>query len=666
LSKITLMFMQVRLLNGLRSSLTYKIPDDWSTDNLVGALVQVPLKQRVEVGMVQEVFAQLPPSILFTPRPARSREVLPHDPFYTSFIAQLSAYYALDQVYFFKRIRTFLQEKESTDIPVHQLIQNSQEYTSTHLTTEQQTIVTSIKPHIIQPTYYPAVINGVTGSGKTEIYKHLILDSLALDKTVLLLLPEVSLAVQFTNLLKKQLPITISLHGFHSATTVKEKRELWAKLLWGQPLVIIGVHLPILLPLPNLGLIIIDEEHDVGFQEKKHPKINTKEAALIRAQLQGIPILLGSATPSITSLYNIEHRGWHNFELKKRFAGAPPTITLVKLTHNPKRKNFWISQELEQAISQNLAKKEQTIIFINRRGYSFFMQCKRCGFIPHCSHCSVSLTLHNTKLLVCHYCNFTLPEPVACQSCKAGAQALLKKGIGTQQVVALLEKLFPHARISRADLDITSNKKRWQETITHFEAGSLDILVGTQTITKGYHFPRVTLVGILWADINLSLPMYNAAEVTLQQLIQVAGRAGRQTTHSHVIVQAMINHPIFNYLNEIDYPRFYTQEIINRQLVSYPPCIRLAQIELKHKDEATVTQESDKLAELLLKTIANHTLAITLLGPTQPPVHMIKNMHMRKIYLKSPHIKELLALYNSIDKAAYHSSLFFTPNPLSQ
>ena len=380
-------------------------------------------------------------------------------------------------------------------------------------------------------------------------------------KSSLLLLPEVSLAAQFARLLKGQLPSNIPLYSFHSATSVKEKKELWQKLLHNQPVVIVGVHMPLLLPLPHLGLIIIDEEHEVGFQEKKHPKIHTKEAAFLRAQISSIPIIAGSATPSITSLYNVEHKGWHYFELKKRFAGDFPKITVVKLTEQKGRKNFWISAELDAALAQQLAKKEQTIVFLNRRGYSFFMQCKECGFIPHCVQCSVSLTLHNkahqdaqsasikgdpsnshstanrsgnsragaahlltnrstVDCLLCHYCAYTSPVPQSCSSCKAGASSLLKKGIGTQQVVTVLEKLFPQARIARADLDSTLNKKKWIQTIKDFEAGAIDILVGTQTITKGYHFPRVTLVGILWADINLSLPFYNAAEVTLQQLIR--------------------------------------------------------------------------------------------------------------------------------------------------
>jgi primosomal protein N' (replication factor Y) len=253
-----------------------------------------------------------------------------------------------------------------------------------------------------------------------------------------------------------------------------------------------------------------------------------------------------------------------------------------------------------------------------------------------------------------------IAAPSNCQTCKN--TSFLRKGIGTQQVVTILEKLFPEARIARADLDTTINKKMWRQTMEDFEQEKIDILVGTQTITKGYHFPKVTLVGILWADINLGLPFYNAAEITLQQLIQVAGRAGRQSTESTVIVQAMINHPIFSYLNEQEYGSYYAQEIKNREQVHYPPCARFAEIELKHEDEVALIAEAAKVAKELRNRAG---ISATILGPSQPPVHRIKNVFSRKIYLKAEQIGKLIELYKGIDQTAYKSSIFFTPNPLS-
>lgn len=659
--KVIFMFIQVKLLNGFKNSLTYKVPDDWNCEDLQGAIVQVPLQNRIELAFVESLTQNLDLSWKFKIKEAISLENIPIDAHYSKFIEHLSYYYQIDPIHFFKRVRHFLQEKEqSEEIPVRSI---ESEIKDVKLTPEQQDIVDTLISSFSLEKYYPALLHGVTGSGKTEIYKQLIIKTIKDNKSVVLLLPEVSLAVQFHELLKRQLPSDIAIFGFHSATSVKEKRILWQNLLAKKPMLIIGVHLPMLLPIPNLGLMLIDEEHDVGFQEKKHPKINTKEAAIMRANINNIPIILGSATPSISSLYNVKMRGWHFFELKNRFAGAFPTVTTVKLTDREKRKNFWISALLEKAILDRLEKKEQTIIFLNRRGHSFFVQCKNCAYVATCSNCSVSLTLHNDQKLKCHYCNYSQPEFFNCPSCKKND--LIKKGIGTQQVVTVLEKLFPSAKIARADLDTTINKKKWQQTMSDFQSGLIDILVGTQTITKGYNFPKVTLVGILWADINLNFPIYNSAEVTLQQLIQVAGRAGRQSAESSVIVQSMINHPIFKYLNEIDYIKFYSYELSNRELVKYPPFIRLAEIELKHENAALIDSEADTLADFLHFYRAKLNSDVIILGPAQPPVHMIKKTHMRKIYLKAADIKQILELYQKIDHDKFSSSIFFTPNPLN-
>ena len=531
------------------------------------------------------------------------------------------------------------------------------------LTDEQQKICAGIMPHIITPQFTPTLIHGVTGSGKTEIYKRLIQQAIAQRKTVLLLLPEVTLALQFANLMKAQLNADIQIFSFHSGCTGKEKTDLWKALLRQEPLLIIGVHLPILLPIANLGLIIVDEEHDPGYQEKKHPKINTKEAAIWRAKLANIPIVLGSATPSITSLHNAKTKGWLFFELKKRFAGSFPTIKTVFLSDKKLRRNFWISQELENQLKACLKRKEQAIIFLNRRGYSFFVQCKACSFIFECKRCSVSLTLHEHNELACHYCDYRTTLPDACTQCRAPEKEFLKKGIGTQQVVSILEKMLPYARIARADMDTTVKKNTWQETVENFKNGAIDILVGTQTITKGYHFPNVTLVGVLWADLNLHFPIYNASETTLQQLIQVAGRAGRQRDSSTVIVQSMSDHRIFEFINEVDYPRFYEAEIETRTMVGYPPCKRLVEIEMKHNNVTLLEREADRLMRELRMHQSSITANIIILGPAKPPVHKIKNTHSRKIYLKAENHNDLVRLFQKIDQNSYRSALFFTPNP---
>jgi primosomal protein N' (replication factor Y) len=690
-------YIQVQLLGGLTTPLTYKIPDDWDHTDLVGKLVRVPVRTQKRTALVLSLYTEaelrnahsFAHQKSFVIKEALELEPFPADPHYHPFVTQLSQYYQTDQMHFIRRIQHFLRQKEMRpeDLdPLHpaeekprtaknslnliETLENnaheSENSAPITLTPEQQDIVDTLRPHIDAHHYIPSLLHGVTGSGKTEIYKQLLMHTVTQGKSAILLVPEVTLALQFERLLKTQLPSTITLYGFHSATSVKTKKQVWQALLKQEPCVIIGVHVPILLPHPNLGLIIVDEEHEAGYQEKKHPKVNSKEAALLRARMDTIPIVLGSATPSLSSLYNVEHRGWQFFQLKKRFAGAFPAIKTVSLLEKKqRRRSFWISKELETAIAENLSRKEQTIIFLNRRGFSFFVQCKACSFIISCANCSVSLTLHSNNTLTCHYCGYTVPMPNTCPSCKAPDDQLLKKGIGTQQIVSILEKLFPDARIGRADLDVTSKKKVWQETITAFEQQKLDILVGTQTITKGFHFPQVSLVGIIWADLNLHFPVYNAAETTLQQLIQVAGRAGRQKLESTIIVQTMIEHPIFNFINEVDYLDFYAHELGARKDLGYPPYARLIEIELKHVRESVVERDAHMLVERLMTAQETAGCKIQILGPAKPPVYKIKHTYARKIYLKGTSINDLISLFQATQPYTLTSSVFFTPNPTS-
>lgn len=660
------MYITVKLLNGFESSLTYKVPAGWDTHNLVGNIVIVPLQKRREHALICETVEQIG-ATPYAIREAIALEQFPDDDLYHTFIKHVSYYYALDPLVLYKRMASSISDKEYEEADATPEAPFAQT-THVQLTSEQQAVVDFLKPHIITQSYEPTLLHGVTGSGKTEVYKELIKCAYAQGKSALLLLPEVSLAVNFAHLLHKQFDGAIPVLSYHSATPATEKRMVWHNLLVGKPMLLIGVHIPLLLPIAKLGCIIIDEEHEVGFQEKKHPRINTKEAAIMRAKLYNIPILLGSATPSMNSLYNVAERGWHYFALKRRFSGAFPKISIVKLSREEKRREFWISKQLEAAMLDRMQRGEQSIIFINRRGYSFFVQCSRCSFIFSCPNCSVSLTYHTdgtaSERLLCHYCDLSEPMPHGCTTCSAPAAALLKKGVGTQQVVTILQRLFPHARVGRADADSTKNKKKWQQTMRDFHDQKIDILVGTQTITKGYHFPRVTLVGILWAELNLNIPAYNASETTLQQLIQVAGRAGRASESSEVIVQTFSEHQLFDYLTETSYHDFYTYEMGYRKELRYPPYVRFAEIEVRGDDEFLVDAEAKECVHVMQQQIAERAWSVTILGPAKPPVHKIKNCHMRRIYLKADDIKQCIMLFKYLEAHAFGSKLFFTPNPV--
>lgn len=664
------MFIKVKLLNGLSKSLLYSVPNEWDKNNLLGAIVKVPLSNKVNFAFVEEVIPGLENKPIFTIKAALAIEEFPVDETYSKFVWQLANYYQSDPSSFVKRIKQFItQSKKDTDSTKLEFMIKSlplperPEANDVVLTQEQQNVFNFLKDKISNQEYCPTLLHGVTGSGKTEVYKKLIVHNFAFNKSALFLLPEVTLALQFEQLLRNSLPNNILIYNFHSASSTALKKEMWQCLINNKAILIIGVHLPVLLPISNLGLIIIDEEHEIGYQEKKHPKINTKEAAILKANLNKIPILFGSATPSLTSLYNVKSKGWNFFQLKNRFKGSFPEIEIVNLLDKKQRKSFWISIKLQNAIKQRLENKEQTIIFLNRRGYSFFVQCEQCEFIFKCNNCSVSLILHEDNCLYCHYCALKMQYPQICTGCKQSDDKFIKRGIGTEQVVEILKEIFPTAKIEKADSNSTSNKKKWNETVTKFTQGKIDILVGTQTITKGYHFPLVTLVGILWADLNLHFPIYNASEIVLQQLIQVAGRAGRQSDKSNVIVQTMIDHPVFDYLNEIDYLKFYQTEIENRRLSNYPPHTRLVEIEFKHINEHIVETESHRLLEELCQDADMDEIKI--LGPVKPIICKIKNIHIRKIYLKSKNIHAIIDLFQNMEISNYKSKIYFTPNPIT-
>lgn len=656
------MLIHVRLLHCAVKIFTYAVPKELQHLIKPGLLVQVPLQKRL-VPAIVEAFAD-PESIFnFEIKAILAIYPFPHDDQYEKFIYKISDYYQIDPLFLFRRVQKFLEEKEEqleAFLPQEFRPHGEQDIV---LTAEQQEVYGSIARDILLDHQKTFVLHGVTGSGKTEIYKKLIHDALQKNQSVMVMLPEVTLALRFEALFAAYFFETPVI-GFHSGTSIKKKRLLWQLLLEGKPVLIIGVHLPILLPISHLGLIIVDEEHDAGYQEKKHPKIQSRDMALLKASLYNVPIVLGSATPSIQTLWNVQHRGWKMLQLKTRFSGSFPTVEVISLKTKEKRKYFWITERLRQEIQKRLEKKEQAIIFLNRRGYSFFVQCP-CGFVFTCNRCSVSLTLHSDQYLMCHYCAHKELLSSCCPECNRSHDDFLKKGIGTQQVVAMLQKLFPQAVIARADADTTSKKRSWAQTVQEMLKGDIDILVGTQSITKGYHFPGVTLVGVLWADLNLHFPIYNASETSLQQLIQVAGRAGRQLQDSLVVIQTFDNHGIYQFVDEVRYPLFYESEIAKRLDVGYPPCKHIAEIEIRHSKQQIVESEAIAIVGSMLAGIKDLQIAVDIYGPVAAIVYKVKDVYVQKIMLKSFSRAHMINLFATVSKKATKSSLFFTIDPVS-
>lgn len=654
------MNINVRLLSYSSKTFTYAVPAEWQESIAPGILVQVPLKQRIVAAVVESI-ASGNHSYQFELKPIVSVFTVPDDSSYSVFISKVAQYYQIDVLFLQRRLQMFLIEQNNIQVFVP--TQETGACEEVIFTDEQQRVLDIILPTVQSQKHDVFVLHGVTGSGKTEVYKRLAQEVLQQGKAVMLLFPEVTLALRFQDIFTKSFQDTPVI-GFHSASTAKQKKMLWQMLLDKKPMIILGVHLPVLLPIPHLGLVVVDEEHDHGYQEKKHPKINSKDMAILKASLKGVPVVLGSATPSLQSLWNIQNKGWKFLQMKKRFKGTFPKVKVVSLQKGQRRKYGWIHDELYQAIEDRLLKKEQTIIFLNRRGYSFFVQCN-CSFVFSCHQCSVSLTLHQSNFLMCHYCGYQEQLPHQCPSCKQYESEFIKKGIGTQQVVAMLQKFFPQARIERADLDTTSKKRSWAHTVEEMYSGNIDILVGTQSITKGYHFPKVTLVGVLWADLNLHFPIYNASENTLQQLIQVSGRAGRQSDESLVVIQAFDQHPIFNFIDEANYLGFYSYEIENRKGLHYPPCSHIAEIEFRCEDEKVLHQDGILVAELCRKIALQQGFRVDVLGPVASLVNRVKNIYFQKLILKSSSRHQLMNVFWQVKQTKLQSSLAFTMDPIA-
>ena len=656
------MFIQVKLLHYHAKFFTYSVPSELQHKIKLGRLVKVPMKQSVQPAVVCRIESGTQ-TYNFNVRDIDSIYDFPEDEIFFSFIHAVGEYYQIDELFLLQRLERFLIEKEVVEksCKVEELEAQAEKNI---LTQEQKDVYSVISDYVKTARYQTFLLHGVTGSGKTEVYKCLIRDAIDRGKAVMFLVPEVALAMRFELLFAKVFQ-DIAVIGFHSASSISQKRLLWKCLLEKRAVLIIGVHMPVLLPIAHLGLIIVDEEHEQGYQEKKHPKVHSRDMSILKASMYNIPIVLGSATPSIQSLWNVEQKQWVMLNITQRFAGAFPRVEFALLKNKQKRKNFWITNELYEAIADRLSKKEQSIVFLNRRGYCFFVQCT-CGFVFSCQQCSVSLTLHQDSSLLCHYCGYKTAFPKACVDCGQGSDEFLKKGVGTQQIVMILQKLFPDARIERADLDSTVKKKSWALVVEDMYDGNIDILVGTQSITKGYHFPGVTLVGILWADLNFHFPVYNALEVALQQLIQVAGRAGRQTPDSLVVVQSFDNHQVFNFVDETKYLEFYQQEIQKRVDAQYPPYKHVAEIEFKHEDVQQVELDAKEFVLALRGLIEKKKLDVTILGPVPAMIYKVKSVYSQKLFLKSFSRNNVIQLFAELkhDKKRMKSQAFFTMDPV--
>lgn len=476
------------------------------------------------------------------------------------------------------------------------------------------------------------LLHGVTSSGKTEVYIHLIKEVIEEGKQVLFMLPEIVLTAQLTDRLKKVFGDRLGV--YHSRYPDGERVEVYQKMLSDTPYdIIVGVRSSVFLPFRNLGLIIIDEEHETSFkQQDPAPRYQARNVALVMARAAGAKTLLGSATPSLESYFNAETGKYGLVQLNKRYGNVLlPQIEVVDMRETARKKmmNGPFTPQLTERIRKALQHGKQVILFQNRRGYAPMMECRTCGWIPRCQKCDVSLTLHrNMRQLTCHYCGASYPIPPKCPNC--GEQNLTGKGYGTERIEDCLQKVFPTARIARMDLDTTRSRQRYEQIIDDFQHFRTDILVGTQMVTKGLDFEKVSVVGILNAGTMLSQPDFRSYEHAFQMMEQVAGRAGRKNEQGYVVLQTQDTEAsaIRQVVNH-DYTAMYREQLEERSLFNYPPYCRLIYVYMKHRDERVLDSLSRDYANLLLKIFGQR-----ILGPDTPPIAKVQMMFIRKIIIK--------------------------------
>lgn len=465
-------------------------------------------------------------------------------------------------------------------------ISYQEEFKNFELTPQQISVVDTVNQSVINPAFKVFLLHGVTGSGKTQVYIELIKTALSVGKSALLLVPEISLTPQMTarlyNIFRDEVTV------MHSRMSPGERFDAWQKVLKRKSKIVIGARSALFAPLDNIGIIIVDEEHDHSYKQDDNPRYNGRDCAIMRAKFLNIPVLLGSATPSVESMWNANQNKYTLLQLPERVDNAKlPLITLVNILDEKKQKRMEniFSKTLLEKINDRLLKKEGIIILQNRRGFSTQLYCIECGQIEVCDNCSVSLVYHiNQNILKCHYCGFTKKIPPSCNHC--GSHHLKYFGTGTERVEDELSFYFPNTNITRIDSDSVSKKGFLGEILNKFRNGEIDILVGTQIVSKGLDFSRVSLVGVVSAETSLWMPDFRADERTFQLLTQVSGRAGRSTLSGEVLIQTQNHrHFVLKMVLENNYTGFYNKEIIDRKTHGYPPFVRICLIETKHKIE---------------------------------------------------------------------------------
>lgn len=502
------------------------------------------------------------------------------------------------------------------------------------------------------------LLHGVTGSGKTEVYLQALAHCLAHGQGAIVLVPEISLTPQTVERFKARFssgPLKTLVAVLHSHLSAGERHDEWHKIRQGRARIVIGARSAIFAPVEPLGLVIVDEEHEHSYKQEEAPRYHARDVAVLRGQREGAVVVLGSATPSLESYFNAKRGKYVLLEMPVRVDDQKlPVVRVIDLRNEArKEKGLAIfSPQLREAILSRIEKKEQVILFLNRRGYSTSLQCPKCGYVAGCPNCSVTLTFHRARQrLCCHICGYEAAAPLVCPEPQCRNPAIRYAGIGTQRVEETLARLFPHARIQRMDSDVLNRKDDFRRILGDFRTGKIDILVGTQMIAKGLHFPNVTLVGIIHADLSLHMPDFRAGERTFQLLTQVSGRAGRGDVEGEVVVQSFTPfHPAIQYARRHDFVGFYEQEIEFREQLRYPPFSRVALLTLKGRNEDKVKFSAEHVRAELQKRLVGWK-DLVLAGPGPAPLLRADSFYRYQLMLRTRQMSHLSQELSALQQA---------------
>ncbi len=616
---------------------SYRIPKNLERDIAIGKRVWVPFGPRKVVGYIVDIMEKAdiddvkPIESIVDREPIISKELL----LLTKWISQ---YYISSWGEAVEAAIPGVLKKGKTSIkPRNKTEEKMPKMSDAHKPTdEQQSALNKINRSIDNSDCNVYLLHGITASGKTEVYMQAIDHALKKDKSSIVLVPEISLTPQTVERFKSRFGNQVAV--MHSALLGSKRFSEYNRMRCGDARIVVGARSAIFSPLRNLGLIIIDEEHETSYKQESNPRYHAREVALKRAELSSSTVILGSATPSLESYYNAKNKKFHLIELTKRMKDIDlPKVSIVDM-----RKEFFqhhhatiFSRALKESIESVMARNEQAMLFLNRRGFSTFVNCRSCGNVLRCKKCDSVLIYHySKKRVLCHYCNFSKEPPTICAKCKSSY--VKYHGMGTEKVESELYRYFPEGKSDRMDTDTTKKRGSHHRILDSFKHHNINVLVGTQMIAKGLDFPKVTLVGVVSADTTLNLPDFRASERTFNLLTQVAGRAGRGKDGGKVIIQTYTpGHYAIATASNHDYTSFYKREIVLRQELSLPPFVNLIRVMLRSRVEEKVIKASHSYAKIIMKDMSE----VKLLGPAPAVISKVRNQYRWNIMVKTKDIE---------------------------